>query len=138
MKPIECYRGVVHPWLCDVMGHLTTRHYMAMFDDASYHLFSAIGFGEEQLQSGVGLADVRTSISYKAELSTGALTLVTGRVVKVGTKSLTNLFVMHNATTGDIAAEMESVTVQFDLKKRAAMEVVPSIREQIEQLMGDD
>ena len=29
---------VVHPWMCDVLDHLITRHYMAMFDDASYHL----------------------------------------------------------------------------------------------------
>lgn len=135
MKPIECYRGVVHPWLCDGMGHLTTRHYMAMFDDASYHLFSAVGFGENLLRSGIGLADVRTTITYKAELCSGALTLVTGRVDKVGTKSLTNLFVMHDAVTGAVAAEMESVTVQFDLENRAAMEIVPDIRKRIEQLM---
>ena len=44
MKMIECYRGVVHPWLCDAMGHLTTRHYVGMFDDAGYHLLAALGF----------------------------------------------------------------------------------------------
>ena len=26
-KARETYRGVVHPWQCDVMGHLTTRFY---------------------------------------------------------------------------------------------------------------
>ncbi len=135
MKPIECYRGVVHPWLCDVMGHLTTRHYMAMFDDAAYHLLGAIGFGEDLVKAGIGFADVRMIIDYKAELGVGALTLVTGRVVKVGTKSLTFHYVMRNASTGAIAAELESVTVQFDLKKRAAIEVLPVIREGIDRLM---
>lgn len=40
MLPV--YRGVVHPWLCDAMGHLTTRHYLAMFDDAIYHLYQQV------------------------------------------------------------------------------------------------
>lgn len=134
MKPIECYRGVVHPWLCDVMGHLTTRHYMAMFDDASYHLLAAIGFGDDMIKSGVGFADIKTTISYKAELGAGALTLVTGRIVKVGTKSLTTLYEMQNVSTGDLAADMEAVTVQFDLKSRSSMEIVPAIREKIDRL----
>jgi len=34
--------GVAHPWLCDSMGHLTSRHYVAMFDDASYHFFRLV------------------------------------------------------------------------------------------------
>ena len=32
------YKGIVHPWLCDVMGHMNVRHYMGMFDDASLQL----------------------------------------------------------------------------------------------------
>ena len=31
------YKGVSHPAMCDIMGHMTTRHYIAMFDDGSYH-----------------------------------------------------------------------------------------------------
>ena len=50
---MECYRGVVHPWLCDAMGHMTTRHDMAMFDDGSYHLLAALGFEPRHLAEGV-------------------------------------------------------------------------------------
>ena len=31
-------KNVAHPWMCDVLGHMTTRHYVAMFDDAAYHM----------------------------------------------------------------------------------------------------
>ena len=42
-------RAVVHPWLCDMMGHLTTRHYVGMFDDAAYALFAqATGAGPDK------------------------------------------------------------------------------------------
>ena len=86
---IECYRGVVHPWLCDSMGHMTTRHYTAMFDDASYHLFAALGFTPDHLAAGIGLADVKMTTSFLAELNAGALVIVHGSVVRVGTKSMT-------------------------------------------------
>ena len=36
MIPVQ--KSVAHPWMCDVLGHMTTRHYVAMFDDAAYHM----------------------------------------------------------------------------------------------------
>ena len=129
---IECYRGVVHPWLCDAMGHMTTRHYVAMFDDASYHLLAAIGFDPALLAEGVGFADVRMTISYRAELAAGALVVVRGDVTALGQRSMTALYRMENLHTGAVAAEMESVTVQFDLAARRAIPLRPEIRERAE------
>ena len=39
---ISVQKCVAHPWMCDVLGHLTTRFYVGMFDDASYHLLHAV------------------------------------------------------------------------------------------------
>ena len=33
-------KGVVHPWFCDVMGHMNVRHYVGMFDDACFQLLA--------------------------------------------------------------------------------------------------
>jgi len=38
MRPL--HNDIVHPWLCDVMGHMNVRHYIGMFDDASYQLLA--------------------------------------------------------------------------------------------------
>jgi acyl-CoA thioester hydrolase len=38
---LSVHKNVMHPWMCDAMGHLTTRFYLALFDDASYHLLLA-------------------------------------------------------------------------------------------------
>ena len=35
-------KNVAHPWMCDVLGHMTTRHYIAMFDDAAYHMLYTV------------------------------------------------------------------------------------------------
>ena len=37
-KMIVVQKSVAHPWMCDVLGHMTTRFYLNMFDDASYHI----------------------------------------------------------------------------------------------------
>ena len=136
MKMIECYRGVVHPWLCDAMGHLTTRHDVGMFDDAGYHLLSALGFTASHIENGIGFADVRHVISYKAELRVGALLLIRCGLSRVGDKSLTALYRMEDLESGETAAEMEVVMVQFDLKRRQSMSVVPEIRAKAEAMLA--
>jgi acyl-CoA thioester hydrolase len=127
-KGVECYRGVVHPWMCDFMGHMTTRHYTAMFDDASYHMLAALGFTPAHLRNGTGFADVKLTTSFKSELHSGALVVVHGEVVGIGNKSLSVDYRMTQLDTGTVAAEMESVTVQFDLKRRRAIALIPEIR----------
>jgi acyl-CoA thioester hydrolase len=131
---IECYRGVVHPWLCDLMGHLTTRHYAAMFDDGSYHLLAAIGCTPYHIR--VGFADVKATFTYKSELRAGDLLVIQGQIVRVGEKSLTAYYAMKNASNGVTAAEMEAVTVQFDLTTRKAIPLVPEFREAAEALLA--
>lgn len=135
MKMLECYRGVVHPWLCDAMGHMTTRHYVAMFDDAGYHLLAAIGYRAEQLDQGFGFADLKHTITYQAELRVGALVLIRCGIAKVGTRSLTALYRMEELQTGATAAEMEVVMVQFDLRARQAVPLLDEIRSGAQALL---
>lgn len=136
MKLIECYRGVVHPWLCDAMGHMTTRHYVGMFDDAGYHLLAALGFTAAHLDNGIGFADVRHVITYKAELRVGELLLIRCGLTRVGETSLTAFYRMEALETGATAAEMEVVMVQFDLKQRRSIPVVPEIRAKAEAFVA--
>ena len=79
------YKGVCHPTLCDVMGHMTTRHYIAMFDDGSYHFLHAL-FGWSGEQASIdkkGWADVRHIIDYQAEVAVGDLLEIDAQLVKV-------------------------------------------------------
>lgn len=124
------HKGVVHPWLCDAMGHLTTRHYVAMFDDAIYHLYQQVfGYaGPFGAFAGKGWADVKQLIEYKAELPAGALVEIRGELVKLGGKSVTSRYQMVNLATGEVAATLENVTAFFDLKSRAAIPFTDEMR----------
>tara|TARA_R110000803_G_scaffold115713_2_gene184215 strand:- start:1624 stop:2043 length:420 start_codon:yes stop_codon:yes gene_type:complete len=125
---ITVYKGVAHPWLCDVMGHMTTRHYVAMFDDASYHLLSEVFGWAPGTAGGPGWADVKHTIEYKDEVAAGDLLEVRGSLTKIGGKSITVTYDMHNLTKGGPAATLESISVYFDLTTRQAIAIPDALR----------
>ncbi len=122
------HQAVAHPWQCDIMGHMTTRFYMAMFDDASYcflhHLFAWNGARDGDF----GWVDVKHTVEYKNEVDAGDLLEVRARLSKVGGKSLTVCYEMIKLANGEIAATLEGVMVLFDLKKRCAVTIPGDLR----------
>lgn len=119
--PIDCGFAVVHPWLCDAMGHLTTRHYLGMFDDATYHLFATLGHAPAQdMLEHRGWADVRHEIDYRSELAAGALVRIDGRVTSIGRTSVGIEYHMFERTEDRLCAALAARTVCFDLKQRRA------------------
>jgi len=123
--------GVAHPWLCDSMGHLTSRHYVAMFDDASYHFFRMV-FGYDAAAAdwaGLGFADVRQVIEYKAEVSSGDLVHIDGEIGRLGEKSITARFTMRRSSDDTEVATLEATTVFFDLVARRARSLTDEMRQ---------
>ena len=128
---MNVYKGVSHPALCDLMGHMTTRHYIAMFDDASYHFLHAVfGWSGEQAKTDqIGWADVRHLIEYQAEVAEGDLLDITAALVKVGNKSITVSYHMQNISRNELAATLESTSVYFDLQARVAIPITAAMRQ---------
>ena len=131
------FRGVAHPWYCDAMGHMTTRFYMGMFDDASYHLLDA-AFPASREQNGLGWADVRHEIDYLAEVAAGDLLEIRAVLRRVGGKSIGAGYTMHNVTRGGIAATLVATTVLFDLEKRVAVRLPDGWRDSAAALLAAD
>jgi len=127
-------KGVAHPWQCDVLGHLTTRFYVAMFDDASYHfLHHLFGWnGARDAAGKLGWVDVRHTINYIAEVRAGDLLEVSATLIKLGGKSMTVSYEMKNLGSGDIAATLEAVLVLFDLEQRCAVTIPDELRDAAE------
>ncbi|MCW3838109.1 acyl-CoA thioesterase [Sphingomonas canadensis] len=121
--------AVVHPWLCDAMGHLATRHYAVLFEDASYQLMAEFAPApEEDAAAGLGWADVRQEIAYHAEISSGALLRVTGRVLRIGRSSIDTELRIAARRDGRLHATMTGKTVRFDLAARKAVPIDDAIR----------
>ena len=131
---------VAHPWLCDVIGHLTTRHYVAMFDDASYHfLFKVFGWSGATDKNGeTGWVDVRHLIEYRAEVSAGDVLEIRASLVKIGTKSITAHYEMINLGRDELAATLESTYVLFDMNERQGLVISDPLRQMAEKHLETD
>jgi acyl-CoA thioester hydrolase len=133
------YKGVCHPALCDVMGHMTTRHYIAMFDDGSYHFLHAL-FGWSGEQASIdkkGWADVRHIIDYQAEVAAGDLLEIDAQLVKVGNKSMAVEYQMRNISRNQLSASLHSTSVYFDLETRSAIPITAEMREAAKAFLAD-
>lgn len=139
MGSMETFRGVAHPWLCDVMAHLNTRNYVAMFDDAGMHAFAQLGFDWSKVQeTKMGWADVKAELELKAEVPLGALVVVRSTVERVGNSSLTIVHRMYDAGGDTLHAEMRVVTVYFDLSARKSNALPAGVRESAQRMISEE
>jgi len=116
---IETFRAVVYPWHCDHQGHMTTMHYVGMFDAACWQHLSAMKFTRKYLtQHQTGFVDVKDTIEYKAELPVGSLVVIVSELTRIGKSSITVLHTMQNVETNEIAATSEKISAYFDLEAR--------------------
>jgi acyl-CoA thioester hydrolase len=130
----ETYRGMVYPWQCDHQGHMTTMHYLGMFDQAGWHLLNHYGLGPEQLKDdGLGIVDAKDTLEYLAELRVGALVVVRSALGRVGTTSVIVGHRMSNAATDELAARCEMVGVFFDLNARRKLPFPDDVRARLAQ-----
>jgi acyl-CoA thioester hydrolase len=130
---IESYRGVVYPWNCDHLGHMNVQHYVAMFDQAGYHLLHALGLHYDySVAEGHAITDVQHTIKYKNEQRVGSLVTVNSGIVDVANKTFNILHKMSNSETGVLAATSEIVVVNFDLATRKAATILPETRKILE------
>jgi acyl-CoA thioester hydrolase len=135
-RGIETYLGIAHPWMCDAMGHLNVRHYVAMFDDASFQLLGRIaGAGAPPT---LGWADVRMEIDYTHETAAGTLLTISSVVEKIGKSSLTYAHEMRGTLDGVLHARMRTVTVRFALDARAKVELEPAARQAATALLREE
>lgn len=116
---IETYRGVVYPSQIDHMGHMNVQWYAAKFDEATWHLFSAVGITNKYIQDHQrGMAALEQSTKYKSEAIAGDLLVIKSQIVEVTDKTLRFLHVMHNAETEKEVATSELLAVHLDRLKR--------------------
>ena len=116
---VETFRGVIYPWHCDHQGHMTAMHYLGMFDQAFWHLYSTMGFTRAYMdEHNKGFVTVKDTIEYRAEQGHGATIVIESGLLKIGGSSAVSYAVMKNTETAEVAATWENISVYFDLAKR--------------------
>jgi len=132
-RGIVTYAGVAHPWMCDEMGHLNVRHYVAMFDDASFQVLGRIA-GPDADKKRFGWADVRMEIDYRHETAAGTLVTIHSYVEKIGNSSVTYVHVLEGTMDGIVRAQAKTTTVRFDLTTRTKITLDDGSRRRAETI----
>ena len=136
---IETYRGVVYPNQMDHMGHMNVQWYTAKFDEATWHLFAAVGITNQYIQANQrGMAALEQTTKYRAELVAGDLLVIQSRVLEVKDKTLRFLHVMSNAETDKEVATSELLAVHLDRNKRESCPFPETIKANCENLRSRD
>jgi len=133
---IETYRGVVYPSQIDHMGHMNVQWYTAKFDEATWHLFSAVGITNKYIQDNQrGMAALEQVTKYKSEVIAGDLLVITSKILEVKDKTLRFLHVMYNAETEKEVATSELLGVHLDRMKRKSFIFPQNIKAKCEKFV---
>ncbi len=127
---LELLRAVIHPWHHDHFGHMNVRHYAPFFDDATYHMWTALGLAYRDMQEihGVHTVTGQATTRFVKELQAGDLIVIDGVVARLGTKSCAFHLRMLHADTGDLHATCDVIEVVFDPKARRSAEMPQAMR----------
>jgi acyl-CoA thioester hydrolase len=116
---IETYRGVVYPNQIDHMNHMNVQWYTSKFDEATWHLFSAVGITNKYIRDYQrGMAALEQITKYKSEVVAGDLLVIKSKILEIKDKTLRFLHVMYNAEAGVEVATSELLGVHMDLVRR--------------------
>ena len=119
--PVETFRGVVFPWHCDAMGHMSVQHQMPLLDNAVYHLLGFFGSVAAEIDGRrAGWADVSHEIRYLDEMTAGDLLVLSSGILSVGRSSIRHRTILSRRPDAAACTIMEGVTVRFDLDARKA------------------
>jgi len=122
------YRGVVHQWHCDHMGHMNVMWYVGKFDEATWNLGAMMGMTSQYLKDTKrGMAAVEQRISYRREALVGDIIVIRSAVLEVKPKSVRFVHEMFRGDGGDHLATMVVTGVHIDIVARRSTQFEPQV-----------
>jgi acyl-CoA thioester hydrolase len=119
---LETYRGVVYPWQMDHMDHMNVQFYTARFDEATWHLFAALGMSTGYFRKNKrGMAALEQRTLYRKELQAGALIRIASELLEAKPKTIRFVHRMYEIESGEEVATTELVGAHIDTDARKAV-----------------
>lgn len=136
-QPLLTYRGTVYPWHCDHVGHMNVMWYVGKFDEATWHLFNALGLSPSYLRAASrGMAAVDQHISYVQELHAGDIVTVRTTLLEFKNKSMRFVHEMINEETAEVAARTTLKAVHLDTVARKSCVFAAPIAAKAKHMLG--
>jgi len=133
------HRETIPPDYLDPMGHMNVRWYMALYDEATWHFFDAIGMTLDYFKTfHAGAFALKNFLNYWQEVRVGQTVALRTRVLGRTDKRFHFMHFMINETAGQVASSFESMGTHADLKLRKSVALPRFIAEALDaQLVHD-
>lgn len=133
------YRGTVHQWHCDHMGHMNVMWYVGKFDEATWNLAAMMGLTSQYLKtSNRGMAALDQRIAYRREAVAGDVVTVRTAVLEVKPKIVRFVHEMRRDDLGDLLAVMMVTAVHLDTLARKSIPFETHIVEKTSSIIAPD
>jgi acyl-CoA thioester hydrolase len=133
------YRGTVHQWHCDHMGHMNVMWYVGKFDEATWSLAAMMGMTAQYLKDAKrGMAAVDQRIAYRREALPGDVVTIRTAIIEVRQKSVRFVHEMRRGDLGDLLATMVVTGVHIDGVGRRATPFDKQIHAKAEAMKSPD
>lgn len=130
-RSIDLGSVVVHQWQCDHFGHWNVRHYAAAFDDAIFVFWNRMRGQQTGTDEQFVPVTAELKLSLEAEMTAGQVAVVSGEVLRAGTKSAV-LGLKLSSPSGDaVFARCEAVEVYFDKRSRTSTAIPPGVKDRL-------
>jgi len=115
----ETYRGVVYPWHCDHVGHMSVMWYVGKFDEATWQLFSMMGVTPAYMRENQrGMVAVEQKVAYKKELWAGDVLNIRSGILEIREKMVRFCHEMRNQVSREVVATTSLKSVHIDTRTR--------------------
>jgi acyl-CoA thioester hydrolase len=113
------HRQTIPAEYIDAMGHMNVRWYMALFDNATWRYFDAMGLDNAYFERNhAGGFALKHFVLYWSEVQSGQTVAVYTRTLGRSDKRFHFMHFMINESTGLAAAALESLGTHADLEQR--------------------
>lgn len=134
---IETCRGVVYPWQMDHMDHMNVQFYTARFDEATWHLFAALGMTSGYFKTNRrGMAALEQRTQYKRELHAGVLIRITSELLEMKPKTIRFVHRMYDTENAEEVAASEIVGAHIDTDARRSVPFPDEIVRRQREFLG--
>ena len=121
------YRGMVHQWHCDHMGHMNVMWYVGKFDEATWNLGATMGMTAQYLREakrGMAAVDSASAIGARRWWATSSWS---ARPAGARPKSVRFVHEMFRGDGGDHLSTMMVTGVHIDIAARKSTQFDPQI-----------
>jgi acyl-CoA thioester hydrolase len=133
------YRGTVHQWHCDHMGHMNVMWYVGKFDEATWNLGAMMGMTRQYLKgTHRGMAALDQRICYRREALVGDVLTVRSAVIEVKPKIVRFVHEMRRDDVGDLLATMMVTAVHLDTVARKSIPFEHHILQKTHSILAPD